>query len=133
MKELKLYSKFIPHENVKERNEVKALVAHKVTKELVTLFATALTHELVDCIQEKITDKLEGCLVRDPPGVTNYNRESYDIYNTTVAIGFDFEAIADFIIEHTTYSVFSDLKDAGVIPEHLRREQERLWLLRNQK
>ena len=133
MKELKLYSKFIPHENVKERNEVKALVAHKVTKELVTLFTTALTHELVDCIQEKITDKLEGCLVRDPPGVTNYNRESYDIYNTTVAIGFDFEAIADFIIEHSTYSVFSDLKDAGVIPEHLRREQERLWLLRNQK
>lgn len=133
MKELKLYSKFIPHENVKERNEVKALVAHKVTKELVTLFATALTHELVDCIQEKITDKLEGCLVRDPPGVTNYNRESYDIYNTTVAIGFDFEAIADFIMEHSTYSVFSDLKDQGVIPEHLRREQERLWLLRGQK
>ena len=133
MKELKLYSKFIPHENVKERNEVKAFVAHKVTKELVTLFTTALTHELVDCIQEKITDKLEGCLVRDPPGVTNYNRESYDIYNTTVAIGFDFEAIADFIIEHSTYSVFSDLKDEGVIPEHLRREQERLWLLRNQK
>jgi hypothetical protein len=133
MKELKLYSKFIPHENVKERNEVKAFVAHKVTKELVTLFTTALTHELVDCIQEKITDKLEGCLVRDPPGVTNYNRESYDIYNTTVAIGFDFEAIADFIIEHSTYSVFSDLKDAGVIPEHLRREQERLWLLRSQK
>jgi hypothetical protein len=133
MKELKLYSKFIPHENVKERNEVKAFVAHKVTKELVTLFTTALTHELVDCIQEKITDKLEGCLVRDPPGVTNYNRESYDIYNTTVAIGFDFEAIADFIIEHSTYSVFSDLKDAGVIPEHLRREQERLWLLRCQK
>lgn len=133
MKELKLYSKFIPHENVKERNEVKAFVAHKVTKELVTLFTTALTHELVDCIQEKITDKLEGCLVRDPPGVTNYNRESYDIYNTTVAIGFDFKAIADFIIEHSTYSVFSDLKDAGVIPEHLRREQERLWLLRNQK
>jgi hypothetical protein len=133
MKELKLYSKFIPHENVKERNEVKAFVAHKVTKELVTLFTTALTHELVDCIQEKITDKLEGCLVRDPPGVTNYNRESYDIYNTTVSIGFDFEAIADFIIEHSTYSVFSDLKDAGVIPEHLRREQERLWLLRCQK
>lgn len=54
MKELKLYSKFIPHENVKERNEVKAFVAHKVTKELVTLFTTALTHELVDCITARV-------------------------------------------------------------------------------
>lgn len=133
MKELKLYSKFIPHENVKERNEVKAFVAHKVTKELVNLFVTDLAFELVNCIQEKITDKLQECLVRDPPGVTNYNRESYDIYNTTVAIGFDFEAIADSVIENTSFSVSSDKKDEGVIPEHLRREQERLWLLRNQK
>lgn len=133
MKELKLYSKFIPHENVKERNEVKAFVAHKVTKELVNLFVSDLAFELVNCIQEKITDKLQECLVRDPPGVTNYNRESYDIYNTTVAIGFDFEAIADSVIENTSFSVSSDKKDEGVIPEHLRREQERLWLLRSQK
>ena len=133
MKELKLYSKFIPHENVKERNEVKAFVAHKVTKELVNLFVTELGDDLVNCIQEKITDKLQDCLVRDPPGVTNYNRESYDIYNTTVAIGFDFDTIADFIVEHTSFSVNSDKKDEGVIPEHLRREQERLWLLRSQK
>ena len=133
MKELKLYSKFIPHENVKERNEVKAFIAHKVTKELVNLFVTDLAFELVNCIQEKITDKLQECLVRDPPGVTNYNRESYDIYNTTVAIGFDFDAIADSVIENTSFSVSSDKKDEGVIPEHLRREQERLWLLRNQK
>lgn len=133
MKELKLYSKFIPHENVKERNEVKAFVAHKVTKELISLFVTELGDDLVNCIQEKITDKLQDCLVRDPPGVTNYNRESYDIYNTTVAIGFDFDTIADFIVEHTSFSVYCDKKDEGVIPEHLRREQERLWLLRNQK
>lgn len=133
MKELKLYSKFIPHENVKERNEVKAFVAHKVTKELVNLFATDLADRLVNAIQERVTDKLQDCLVRDPPGVTNYNRESYDIYNTTVAIGFDFDTIVEFIEENTNYSICCDNKDEGVIPEHLRREQERLWLLRNQK
>ena len=105
----------------------------QVTKELVNLFVTELGDDLVNCIQEKITDKLQDCLVRDPPGVTNYNRESYDIYNTTVAIGFDFDTIADFIVEHTSFSVNSDKKDEGVIPEHLRREQERLWLLRSQK
>ena len=117
MKELKLYSKFIPHENVKERNEVKAFVAHKVTKELVNLFVTELGDDLVNCIQEKITDKLQDCLVRDPPGVTNYNRESYDIYNTTVAIGFDFDTIADFIVEHTSFHQFRSYSVHGFVEQ----------------
>ena len=133
MKELRLYSKFIPHENVNNRNEVKAFVAHKVTKELVNLFATDLADRLTNAIQEKVTDKLERCLVRDPPGVTNFNRESYDIYNTTVVIGFDLDAVVELIEEHTNYSICCDNKDEGVIPEHLRRQQERLWLTRNQK
>lgn len=128
MKELRLYSKFIPHENVRERNEVKALVAHKVTKELVNLFAKDLADRLTNAIQEKVTDKLEGCLVRDPPGVTNFNRSSYDIYNTTVVIGFDLDAVVELIEEHTNFSVYGTDKEVGVIDEHLRRQRERLWL-----
>ena len=108
MKELKLYSKFIDHENVTERNEVKAFVAHKVTKELVNLFATDLADRLVNSIQELVTAKLDGCLVFDRPGVTNFNHASYDIFNTTVAIGFDFEAILEFIEENASFSVCCD-------------------------
>lgn len=108
MKELKLYSKFIPHENVRERNEVKAFVAHKVTKELVNSFATDLADRLVNSIQELVTAKLQGCLVFDRPGVTNFNRGSYDIFNTTVALGFELEAILEFIEENASFSVCCD-------------------------